>query len=150
MGMDVRGLKPKGKVADDRTDADDEWAEAGEYFRANIWAWPVILDLCANAIDTYGLRISMKGWQFNDGRGIKSPEKCEKLADALEAYIEDHPPDGDRFTLDLGWYCDETGKLTNDEAAGSQEGMSVAHRVTAVHVRRWITFLRNCGGFRIW
>jgi hypothetical protein len=150
MGMSVRGLKPKDKVDDNKSDADDEWAAAGEYFRANIWAWPVILDLCDSVIDTYGLRISTKGWEFNDGRGLKSPEKCERLADALEAYVEDHLPEDDLFTLDLGWYCDESGKLTKEEAARDREGMSIAHRVTLRHVRRWITFLRNCGGFRIW
>jgi hypothetical protein len=67
MGMDVIGRNPT--------------APQGEYFRASIWQWPllvkVITTLCPQETS------ACKHWEFNDGDGLNSAQVVA-LAEALE------------------------------------------------------------------
>jgi hypothetical protein len=67
MGMDVSGRNPA--------------APQGEYFRASIWQWPllvkVITTLCPQETS------ACKCWETNDGDGLNSAQ-ARALAEALE------------------------------------------------------------------
>ena len=94
-------------------------------------------------IQLYALPFDTAGWDFNDGKGLRTQKQCDKLADALEAYLTDNPPAGGIISVDLGLYVDEQGHLT-------ETGTRSAHSTDLDHVRQFTLFLRSCGGFRIW
>ena len=143
MGMDVSGRNPRRTAEGDR-------APEGQYFRANMWGWRPIHDLCDRAIEHAGLPFDTEGWGYNDGRGLTTQQECDQLADALEAYLKEFPPENEKIEVDLGWYCDETGRLYSGAEAQGKKGLRTAHSTSLEHVRRWIVFLRHCGGFAIW
>jgi hypothetical protein len=66
--MDIVGIVPR--------------TEAGKRFRADLWSWRCIHDICEglDVVDT-------DGWGVNLGHGCKSQGECDRLADAIEAYI---------------------------------------------------------------
>lgn len=158
MGMDLMGLQPK--------NAD------GEYFGANLWAWRPMHVICDLAIEQSSLDISTEGWEYNDGKGVKTQEKCDELADAITEYMhgfrlkEDSP---DRAYLCLGMWVVDTGEFLSDEEEEklntdyppgtvlvsqviSKEGKLVqpAHSISVERVKVFVNFLRNCGGFEIY
>ena len=144
MGMDVYGIKPTSKL--------------GEYFRASVWQWRPLNFMMEEAIERFSLGFDLEGFDFNDGAGLSSQNKCTKLANALEAILQethcefftlDSDPIGDEASVleklrQAGWTIDTTPKL---------EGLSVvapcAYRIDRSHVSEFITFLRHCGGFEI-
>ncbi len=146
MGMDVYGLNPRVRSED----PGDRSAATGAYFRANVWSWRPIHLLCDKVIELYNLPLSTEGWENNGGQGLRTQQECDRLADALEAYLEDFPPEGDQVAVDLGVYCDETGKLFVGEEHRGKKGLRPAHYTDLEHLREWLLFLRNCGGFEIW
>lgn len=126
MGMDVSGLKPTNK--------------AGEYFRANIWSWRPIHALCETV-----LKQRLPDWGYNDGDGFKSQLECSNLADKLEDYLTKNPKE--QIALESDMRVDPvTGSFLK---RGSQDGES-AYTTSQEHVKEFITFLRNCGGFEIY
>lgn len=125
MGMDVYGKAPTSK--------------AGEYFRANVWAWRPIHKLCAIVLGD-----PLEDWAYNDGAGLESAKECVALADKLEAYMKRFPQE--EISLESTIRVDERGRLLG-EAAG-MAGRS-PYRASHEHVHKFIAFLRACGGFEI-
>jgi hypothetical protein len=125
MGMDIYGLKAT--------------AEAGNYFRANIWGWSPILGIAQSANEIYGLGIDMSAWSFNDGAGLKTQDECNQLADAMENLLTmegntikaDHMECATALAAALGMKTQEQAETTRE------------------HAQEFVTFLRNCGGFQI-
>jgi hypothetical protein len=140
--MDVYGRSPRRR-------ADGQVVEEGEYFRANVWGWRPIHDLCNRAIEEAGLPFDTNGWAYNDGHGLATQEECDQLADALEAYLSENAPADGTFSVDLGMYHDGSGRLYSRAEAEGVPGLRTAHSTSAERVREWIAFLRNCGGFEI-
>jgi hypothetical protein len=160
MGVDISGRKP---LNDD-----------GDYFASNWWGWRPIVMLCEVAIETRNLKMSTDGWGSNDGKGLRTQKQCERLADALEEMLkkdfnEQLSEKNDRIQICLGsWVEAGTGKFHNSDdddlnyeypygtilysAVVTKSGTLVesAHSCSLVHIERWIKFLRNCGGFKIW
>jgi hypothetical protein len=156
----------------------DEWEEEnpGEYFRSNWWGWRPILMLCEIANGKYKLKLNMQYWGSNDGKGLRTQKQCDRLADALElmisndsGYNEFMVDDSDRIQICMGAWCEAgTGKFyhESDEDLNEQypfgtilfssvvtkNGTMVesAHSCSLAHLKRWINFLRHCGGFKIW
>jgi hypothetical protein len=114
-------------------------------------------------------------WGSNDGKGLRTQKQCDKLADAIELLISNNlneylTEDDDRIYIVMGSWCEAgTGKFIGSERehALNQEyeygdilyGPIVAENGTMVEsshgtslgrIKAWITFLRNCGGFKIW
>lgn len=134
MGMDVYGKNPLTKD--------------GEYFRASIWAWFPLLDLC----DKVGA--SIEGWEFNDGRGLTSQESCNELADRLDA-LEFKSNEVYARKIDDNSLCvDEKGILLTEQKKKDRlfngEIVRNACSIDAEHLREFTKFLRYCGGFEIW
>ena len=191
MGVDISGLnptilseRPESIDFENVTDAEREiyweavnkWKEEnpGEYFASNWWAWRPIHMLCEIVSRKYQLRVNTNGWGENSGYGLRSPKKCEELANALEDHINTHLTEGlkednDRIYLCMGSWCTDEGKFLSQEVDdklqeqypfGSVlfngvvlEDGTVAypsHGTSLEHLKNWIAFLRNCGGFEIY
>jgi len=158
MGMDVYGREPK--------------TETGKYFRANVWSWRPIHALIEIANLLNGERLVpddvMLHMGFNDGAGLKTKQSCNALADAIErlllhpSIIREHGMevlgrDGERFISfprdDSTLLCDKTGRLYSPEdmeaGEAKREDLRSAYQTSEEHVREFITFLRNCGGFEV-
>ena len=132
MGMDVFGVAPK--------------SEAGKYFRANIWSWRPIHELIEKANVLPPDLVYHMG--FNDGYG---PDEQQSLL--LAAQME---------TMLDGMDDDHTFMLT-DEIDGPvaalmesirQSGATIvtdgpAYQAEVAHVREFITFCRESGGFEV-
>jgi hypothetical protein len=161
MGVDISGRKPK--------------TEAGDYFSSNWWGWRPILALSESAMLSSKLDYDTSYWGSNDGKGLRTQKQCDKLADAIEllisnSYNEYLTEDDDRIYICMGSWCEAgTGQFVPSEFTQSLNeqyeygdilyGSVVAENGTMVEssystslgrLKEWITFLRNCGGFKIW
>jgi len=151
---------------------DDEFKQLnpGDYFRSNWWGWRPIVMLSEMVNDIRGLNLDLSLWGSNDGAGLETQEDCNKLADALEEIGKDFfdVEDVDELQLCMGSWTtldgtfissDQTEKL-NEEWEGQlltsplvlDDGTVVksSHSVDKKHLQRFISFLRECGGFEIW
>lgn len=121
MGMDVHGQNPSGS--------------GGKYFQCSVFNWPLYLA----AMRQVGLDVP-EGWSYNDGEGLNGAEECRRYADALEAKFDELS--GTVVVL-------SEGNLGNKvlEILGGKQATAVT--MDPARLRTWITFLRECGGFRI-
>lgn len=149
-----------------------ETENPGDYFRSNWWGWRPIVMLCEFANDDKELGFDLIHWGSNDGAGLDNQEDCNKLADALEEIITtqtDLEEDVDTIYLNLGSWVSMDGKFLGDEINtplneqypygtilyGSvvMDNGNIAqpsHSAPLRHVKNFISFLRECGGFEIW
>jgi hypothetical protein len=161
MGVDISGRKPK--------------TEAGDYFSSNWWGWRPILALSESAMLSNKLDYDTSYWGSNDGKGLRTQKQCDKLADAIELLISNNyneylTEDDDRIYIVMGSWCEAgTGKFVPSEFTASlneqyeygdilytpvvaENGTMVesSHSTSLGRLKAWITFLRSCGGFKIW
>ena len=141
------------------------------YFRANCWSWRPIHALCETVIANNGFQFNTEYWGSNDGRGLETQEDCNKLADALEAHLNNSElkEDGDRIFLCLGAWSTADGRFLNKDiedelnetypigtvlstAVVMKDGTVAysAHSTSLDHIKEFISFLRTCEGFEIW
>jgi hypothetical protein len=147
----------------------------GDYYQDNWWGWRPIVELIeiVNIEKDLGLDTSCYG--SNDGAGPDDQETCDRLADALAEKLTElilkNPEltdDSDEIYLMLGSWVNEDGsfidkkvsdKLTEDFDYGqlmltgvvTKNGLAFsAHATTLGRIKRFIAFLRECGGFEIW
>lgn len=194
MGMDVSGLNPKlvgvepkfpGNY-DELSDKEQRayWDERdhflennpGFYFRANVWGWRPIAELCIHAIENSGLNFEDISWHYNDGDGLKTQEDCDLLANALEYMLEEDDnivENDDLIYFNSGMWtkmgsnefikedkCDElnerysTGMKSRILFTGvvddNGDVYTPSHSINYGRIKTFITFLRSCGGFAIW
>ena len=162
MGMDVSGRNPS--------------TEEGYYFRANCWSWRPIHALCEITKHTHKLKFDTKGWDVNDGKGLRNQNQCDKLADALEDILKHHfhkiTDENQEIEFNLGcWVNMDNSFVTQNmnsrissqvdekypygtfitEPIVLDNGMRVksAYTTSISFMKEWITFLRGCGGFQI-
>jgi len=136
MNMDLYGRNPKNEIGMD--------------FRANIWSWRPIWD----AINETGIidQAMMDSMSFKDGAGPKDQETCDKLADALEEMIKDY---SDSQSIHLAEFASETvRKIVREREKELAISMfcqkeEVLYATDGKHLREFIAFLRNCGGFEV-
>ena len=162
MGVDISGRKPK--------------TNEGDYFSSNWWGWRPINYICQLAAEQSKLKIDFSYWGSNDGKGLTTQKQCDKLADAIEllisnsaGYNENMVDNDDRIYVVLGaWVEAGTGRFYSEEdielneqyeygsilfnSVVTKSGKMVesAHSCSLGHIKNWITFLRGCGGFKIW
>lgn len=151
-----------------------EWEKEnpGDYFRSNWWGWRPIVMLCEYADNEYELNIDFSNWGSNDGAGLDNQEDCNKLADALDEIINvstEMEEPTDVIYLNLGSWTSINNtfldtkiqnKLNEEYKIGEvlygsvilDDGSVVhpAHSAPLWHVKNFIAFLRECGGFEIW
>jgi hypothetical protein len=124
MGMDIYGRNAK--------------TPEGEYFRANVWSWRPLHVLCETV-----LKQKFPSWGYNDGDGFETQKQCDKLANELEKYLKAFPNESISMESDIR--VDENNRFLR---RGSTAGKS-AYETSKEHVKKFIVFLRNCGGFKI-
>jgi hypothetical protein len=150
MGMDVTGTKPRN--------------EQGEYFRANIWSWHPLHELLGiinkrnnNELISEEVYVAMR---YNDGAGL-TDEQCLRVAEELNEIIN-KPALATEFGFVLG--DNElrlpTNSLVIDEKTnafvnmktykGSRDDLVSPYRINLDHLKEFITFLQNCGGFSVY
>jgi hypothetical protein len=134
MGMDVYGRNPR--------------SQAGEYFRANVWSWrpihALICELCSDLLD----EITIEGLAFNDGAGPEDHETCTEMAQRFEAWMEEHI-EGQKMDSDLR--ITKEGRFVSEREIAENPDMETEspYEVSDDHLKEWITFLRECGGFEV-
>lgn len=152
----------------------DKWQEEnpGDYFRSNWWGWRPIVTLADFVNSTYNLNLDLSGWGSNSADGLKSEYDCKIMADALENLLYESTQleeDSDTIYLNLGTWVswrgsflsdEENEKLNEEYPVGTMFYSSIvddrgklvrtAYRASLSHVKRFISFLRECGGFEIW
>lgn len=143
----------------------------GAYFRANWWSWRPIAVLSQMASNRYGLNFDFSGWGSNDGRGLDDEIDCNRLADAIENLLEEaqyFSEDDDHLYVCMGSWNNDEGRLVSGDvekflnldypvgtvlkSAVVGEGGEVyypTHKTYYSHVKDFIKFLRECGGFEI-
>lgn len=132
MGMDVFGVAPK--------------SEAGKYFRANIWSWRPIHELIekANVLPPE----MVEGMAFNDGYG-PNRKQALILADRLEAMLEGMDDDN-TFMLATELQGAEALLMDAINKAGVMvDNEAPVYQAEVSHVREFITFCRESGGFEV-
>lgn len=127
MGMDVYGKNPLTKD--------------GEYFRASVWSWFPLLDLCEK------VGANTEGWQYNDGRGLTSQESCNELADRLDALGFNFNEVYAREIDDNAPCVDEKGIFLTEEKKRDKlfngEIVRNAYSIDAEHLAEFTKFLRQ-------
>jgi len=161
MGVDISGRKPK--------------TGAGDYFCSNWWGWRPIVAISEAAMISSKLDYDTSYWGSNDGKGLRTQKQCDKLADAIELLISNNyneylAEDDDRIYIVMGSWCEAgTGRFIGSEREHvlnqqfeygdilyapivAEDGTMVesSYSTSLGRLKEWITFLRNCGGFKIW
>ena len=132
--------------------------------------------LCEMAKDKYRLKMDMSYWGSNDGKGLRTQKQCDRLANALELMLnndivyKDFIADNSNviYIVKGCWVESANGRFYSDESTDLHEqydygtilwapivtkkGVLVesAHSCSLDHIKGWINFLRECGGFKIW
>ena len=154
--------------------SDYERDNPGIYFRANIWSWRPIHLAIVQANESLNLGIdddTIEGMGHNSGAGLKTQAECNDLAHALELLADGMEEDGvTQFGFAFGYWSYRDGSMIVDEKDtetlnkeykyGSiitempvkllDKDVWPAHVTQVEHLRQFIEFLRNCGGFEIW
>jgi len=152
----------------------DKWESEnpGDYFRSNWWGWRPIVMLVEFANEDNELGFDLSNWGSNDGAGLDNQEDCNKLADALEESITTQTEledEVDTIYLNLGMWTSMEGKCLGEEINEQlneqypygtilyggvvMDDGSIAqpsHSAPLRHVKNFISFLKECGGFEIW
>ena len=155
MGVDVYGNAPT--------------TEQGEYFRNNVWAWRPLADYI---IDTSPqIAAGCCSWFTNDGEGLNAKDSTA-LADALQAEIDAGHTESYAKIRDAEIaampnmpcrICGGTGRrlpspdvgpgelpCNGCDETGSVRPWDSHYPFWVENVQGFVTFLRGCGGFKIW
>jgi hypothetical protein len=135
MGMDVYGRKPS--------------AEAGKYFRANVWSWAPIHNLIVELCSDLFKERTLRRMAMNDGAGARNQAVCTEMANRFEAWMEHHAEghgiDSEELRVLPG------GRLVLGDSPEAQNMETESpYKVSDEHLKEWIEFLRHCGGFKVW
>ncbi len=135
MGMDVVGRNPS--------------SPAGKYFRANGWSWrpihALVYELCSDLLDEETLDLM----GLNEAAGPPDQSICTEMANRFELWME-HNVQG--FSLDNPWIrVTEDGRVVSEEERAENPDIETRtpYHVEDEHLKKWIEFLRHCGGFQV-
>jgi len=136
MSFDVYGRKPT--------------APAGENFQRSIWTWNPLVELCRHVNRTFALGLAMDDWHYNDGEGLSTQDQCDRLAQALQGYIEtDWPKGKERLEIEVTPGVEQNVVDAISRALPNVEVVGRGYGVDLEDLLEWIEFLRHCGGFRL-
>jgi len=134
MGMDVYGKAPA--------------SPDGEYFRASVWSWRPIHELIekANVLPPD----MVEDMSYNDGAG-PDKKQAKLLAYALEMMIDGMSDDHEFMLTDE--LDGAIAEVLRQLSAGGVEVVSprgTVYSADVAHVREFIKFCRDSGGFEVW
>lgn len=123
-------------------------AKNNSYFRANIWAWPSIMEFVekAGVLPPHVI----EGMYYNDGQHV-SEEQALLLGDRIEEMLDDVDDDMEYISWTdnpmSGMVSQLVGAL---QASGAKiEPSAPIHSTNAAHVREFVEFCRQSGGFEV-
>ena len=144
----------------------------GYYFRSNWWGWRPIVLLSEVARDNAQLDFDTEKWGENSGFGLEDGFQCLQLANALEHLLaeeENLNDEDDCIYINLGSWSTKNGGWVDKEI---QESLNKdwpyrdvrftklvgndgnlyypTHSSPVWHIKEWISFLKECGGFEIY
>ena len=135
MGMDITGRNPNNPV--------------GKYFRANLWSWRPIHRLCVELCSDLLNKAMLSGMEFNDGAGPADQETCTQMATRFDRWMEHHTSG---LKLDSNLRVDKEGRFLSEQELAENPDIETesAYDVDDEHLKKWVEFLRHCGGFEVW
>lgn len=144
----------------------------GYYFRSNWWGWRPIVYLSGVAIENAALDCNTDSWNGNDGGGLEDGFQCLQLANALEHMLDQEnnlEHEDDLIYINLGSWSTSGGQFVDEEIQDSlnkdwpigdvkftkvvgEDGNMYypTHSSPVWHIKNWINFLKECGGFNIY
>lgn len=155
MGMDVYGLKPKTSL--------------GEYFRNNVWYWHPLWDYCCTIDPTLVDKVPEAHSNSGDGlNAVDSRQLAFKLQQEIdsgraEEYVNQYEERRKNLPKEDCTYCDQNGERTwqQDNGQPYTKQCNVCQGTRKVHswdanypmdldnIKRFASFLMDCGGFQI-
>ena len=123
----------------------------GIYFRANVWSWrpihSLICKFCDEHLEETGkilieepVLISMG---MNEGSGAEEEWQCKELAKRFDKWME-HNVNGVSSSVALA----STPEGMVVSALGG--GETPSYSTNDEHLKEFVRFLENCGGFEVW
>jgi hypothetical protein len=159
-------------------EAKNKWHKEnpGDYYQDSWWGWRPMAALIAIVNEEKDLGIDISYFGSNDGAGPDDQETCDALADGLAEKLTqlimenpDLSEDDDRIYLMMGSWVNMDSQFIHSEIAdklseGFEYGQMMtkgivmedgtiaysAHSTSLGRIKRFISFLRECGGFEIW
>lgn len=133
--MDITGRNPSDPV--------------GKYFRANLWSWRPIHRLCVELCSDLLDQQMLEGMEFNGGAGPEDQETCTQMANRFDQWLEHHVS-GHKLDSDLR--IDKEGRFVSEQDLAVNPDLETEspYEVDDDHLKKWVEFLRHCGGFEVW
>lgn len=199
MGVDIYGIAPA--LTSPKVERPENWEELsneernefwekrskweeenpGYYFRNNWWHWRPIVGILYSINRSAKLDITSEEFSLmseNSGGGISSPEKCIRIANALDQIVQNMNEQGVKNVyLNTGWWncniVDSEGRMRSmsvedpkiakaiSDSVGDQEilfklpvinGIEYGpnHGTNVENLQEFAVFLRNCNGFQVY
>jgi len=121
-------------------------AKEGQYFQATVRQWrpihDLVLQLCSDLLDAD----TLEGLGYCDGAGPRDAAVCRTMVNRFEHWMERHV-DGHRMASDLRVTPD--GQFVSSQRLSQQPDLPTVspYQVDDAALKRWVEFLRYCGGF---
>ena len=138
-----------------------------------------IIEYCNNVMGLNLPETFLAGMHYNSGAGLDTQAECHKLADAIDSMIDSKFDGweyiGTNYKLYARKVVDPEGKIFEENLYNNPELVqeleqhlgddmfikdgvfeykgieyNTAHATSLSHLREFVTFLRECGGFEIW
>jgi hypothetical protein len=123
-------------------------AKNNSYFRASIWAWPSIMEFVerSNVLPPD----VVEGMHYNDAQPVSEKEALT-LADKIEEILENVGDSMEYISLAENPMSSMVTQLMGAlQASGARIEPSVPmHSTNAAHVREFVEFCRQSGGFEV-
>lgn len=147
----------------------------GYYFALNWWGWRPVHMVCEYVNEKNNLKMNMSNWGNNDGGGLRTQKQCDRLAKVLDKFINspDSPivEDSDMIYICFGSWVDSKNQFLNKETidelglndqyeyseiiyggvvTNGGEIYYPSHGCSKLIIKRFIAFIKECGGFKIY
>lgn len=135
MAIDIQGRMPS--------------SPAGKNWRVEFWVWrpihALIVKLCSDLFDEK----SLDDMAFGRGRGAPDAKTCQEMARRFDQWIGQHP---DGFVLESGIRATEDGRIVSEQELAENPSLETVspYEASEADFRKWVEFLKNCGGFEVW
>lgn len=135
MAIDIQGRKPSAPV--------------GKNWRVEFWVWrpiqALIVTLCRDLFNEK----SLEDMAFGRGAGAADAKTCLEMANRFEQWMREHP---EGYVLETGIRATEDGRIVSEPELAENPSLETVSPYEAGEsdLRKWIEFLKNCGGFEVW
>jgi hypothetical protein len=122
----------------------------GGAFDASVWSWRPIHSLCEHVNRLFSLGLTIDGWEYNDGNGLKTQGECDRLAMGIQEFIDNDWPKGKQvMTIECSG-GPEIALMQQLSGQGMEVKTPAVYSIKLPHLLEFVDFLKKCGGFKIW